>query len=578
MAPLPERERERNVTASTVLTDLPAPGVPKAATMAASAASGLLALGLPIVVLQIYDRVLPNRAVATLGALAVTLLIIMLVDLALRLLRADLIGWAAARYEHRLGCLLTQSLLNGQLLALDGDGPGVHASRLSAIDTIKAFYAGAATSVLVELPLVLISLLLVAALGGVLVCVPLAFLAAFLATGALLGRALHRSLSTRSLLDERRLNFLIELLTGIHSVKALALEEQMQRRYERLFNGVDPAVHRSAALATLLRGISESFAQAHVVAVAAAAAWLVIANQLTLGEMAACTLLCGRTLQPVMQALGLWSQYQGVRVARQRLKTGLSLPAEQRGTFRREPTGEFTLEAVGLTYKRSRQPVFNDLSLHVRAGECVGISGQDGMGKTTLVNLITGLVTPDQGRILFDGVPLDIWDRAWLRSRIGVASERSVRFDGTLLDNLTLFQGGAMAVDQAALLNRLGIEDGVARLAHGWQTPVQAGSCDAPEDLLQRIGIARVLLRQPRLMIFDDANDGLDHAGDQRMVELLRDLKGRITIILIAQRPSILALADRRLVLDHGHLRPRDAAPTIVAPASAPQMSVPSWS
>jgi ATP-binding cassette subfamily C protein LapB len=357
-------------------------------------ASSLLALGLPIVVLQVYDRVLPNQSGATLLVLTVTLVVIVLLDLGLRLLRADLTAWAAAQYEHRLGLQLSRTILRAPMNLVDRDGPGAQLGRLAAIDAIKSFYCGSAASTLLDLPIVLVSLLLVGFIGGYLVLAPLVLLILFLVIGAFLGKRLHQMLKERSEADDRRWSFLAEVFAGIHSVKALTLEEQMLRRYERLFDGVDPLVHGAAELNTTLRGISDVFSQATIVIVASAAAWLVIDQRLTLGEMAACTLLCGRTLQPALQSLGLWSQFQAVRVARRRLLQGLAMPAEVSGDMRLKLSGALRLEDVVYRHEGAERLLFDRLNLEVAANEFVGIRGGDGVGKTTLIHLLTGLVSP----------------------------------------------------------------------------------------------------------------------------------------------------------------------------------------
>ncbi|MGI9434209.1 MAG: peptidase domain-containing ABC transporter [Geminicoccaceae bacterium] len=522
--------------------------------MSASLASSVLTLGLPITVLQIYDRVLPNQSMATLGVLISTLAVILVVDVVLRIMRGQLLNWTAAKYEYQLGCALTSALLSSRLDLLERDGPGTQSRRLAAIDGIKGFYCGTAATAMFELPLVVISLLLVALIGGWLIVIPLLLTAVFLTTGWLIGGRLHIILAERSQFDDRRMNFLVELFTGIDSVKSLALEEQMRRRYERQMESADPFVYRAAYLNSTIRGLSDAFAQIMMVVVASAAAWLVIQGQMSLGEMAACTLLCGRTLQPTLQMLGLWSQYQSTRVSRAHLAAGLALPAHPSGELSPELKG--AIEIRDLTYRHAKTGalLFDGLDLSVKPGEIVGLRGGDGSGKSSLVQLLMGMATPEQGQIAFDGIPLDDIDLHCLRYQIGVVGERAPRFNGTLMENLTLFQGEDVAVDEAELLRLLGIEEAVAKLAQGYSTRVHSGSSDAPEGLLQRIGIARALLKRPKVLILDEANNNLDHEGDRCLVQLLANLRGHVTVLLITQRPSLLNISDRRLELSAGKL------------------------
>lgn len=543
---------------------IPRPSMPWTGIVTASLASSVLTLGLPITVLQVYDRVLPNQSTSTLGVLGVTLLVILLIDTCLRIFRAQLMSWTAAKYEYQLGCALTSSLLDARLDALERDGPGTQSRRLTAIDNLKGFYCGTAATAMFELPLVIISLFLVTLIGGWLVLIPVILTAIFLLIGWYVGTCLHAALSERSKIDDRRSNFLVELFTGIDSVKSLVLEEQMRRRYERLFDSVDPLVYKTASLTAVVRGMSDAFAQMMVVVVAAAAAWQVIEGRMTLGEMAACTLLCGRTLQPTLQMLGLWSQYQTTRVSQRHLTSGLSTPKYRSGDLRPSLEGAIDLQSISYRHAKTGALLFDDLNLKIRPGEFVGIQGGDGSGKSSLVQLLIGLVSPKKGEILFDDIPIQDIDLRCLRGQIGIVSERSPRFNGTIMENLTLFQGEDVAVDEAELLRSLGIEEAVARLAQGYSTRIHAGTTDASESLIQRIGIARALLNRPKILILDEANNGLDHDGDQYFAQLLENLRGKITVILITQRPSLLKLADRQLILGGGIVSvSKDRAPII---------------
>jgi ATP-binding cassette subfamily C protein LapB len=548
--------------------DLPAPSMPWGGVVAASLASSVLTLGLPIAVLQVYDRVLPNQSMSTLVMLAATLAVVLVMDALLKIFRGQLLNWTAAKYEYQLGCALTSALLDARLDRLERDGPGTQSRRLAAIDQLKSFYCGSAATAVFDLPLVVISLLLVALIGGWLIVVPLVLTALFLTTGWLIGNRLHAVLRDRDANDDRRQNFLVELFSGIDSVKALALEEQMRRRYERLLDAADPLAYRAAYLTAVVRGMSDAFAQMMVIAVAAAAAWVVIQGEMSLGEMAACTLLCGRTLQPTLHTLGLWSQYQATRVAQSQVAAGLALPPHASGSLKPAVKGAFTLSGVRYLHPKTQAVLFDGLDLEVEAGEIVGIRGGDGSGKSSLVQILMGMVRPDRGRVAYDGVPLDEIDLRCLRGQIGVVSERAPRFDGTLMENLTLFQGEDVAADEAELLRLLGIEEAVAKLAQGYATRIQAGATDASEGLLQRAGIARALLTRPKILILDEANNSLDQDGDRHLTALLSHLKGRVTVLLITQRPSLLRAADRSFEIASGKLRP------IGAPSVPSQKSV----
>ena len=551
------------MTATAETVGLPKPPMPWLGIIAASLASSVLTLGMPISVLQVYDRVLPNQSLSTLSLLTGTLLIVVVLDAVLKTFRGHLLSWTAAKYEYRLGCALTSTLLNARLDQLEQDGPGTQSRRLAAIDSLKGFYCGSAATAAFEIPIVIIALSLVTLIGGWLVIVPLTLTAIFLTIGWTIGNKLHKILAERNISDDRRSNFLIELFTGIESVKALVLEEQMLRRYERLIDGVDLHVYRAAHLTAIGRGMSDVFAQVMVVIVASAAACFVIRGEMTLGEMAACTLLCGRTLQPTLQTLGLWSQYQSTRVARQQLASGLAITPQATSYIRSELTGHIALDNVHYRHPKTGATLFDDFNLKIEPRTIVSIRGGDGSGKSSLVRLLMGLAEPDEGQVAIDGVDIKEMDLHHLRNQVAIVDERAVRFNGTLMDNLTLFQGDDVALDQPELLRLLGIEEAVARLALGYSTRIQSGTTDAQDSLMQRVSIARALLNQPKVLILDEADNSLDHEGEQYLRNLLINLRGRITILMITQRPSLMAIADQSFELYSGKLMELIASPKI---------------
>ena len=211
--------------------DSPMPGGP---VLFASLIVNLFSLALPIVILQIYDRILPNEATDTLIVLTVGLVLVLLLDGAFRTARAYVTGWNAARFEHLLGCRAIDRLLSSHIDKLERDPPGVHLDRLGAINTLRDFHGGQAKLLLVDLPFIALFLALIYVIAGWLVLVPLAIFAVLGAASALIGRLLRQALKERSLLDDRRYSFVIEILSGIHTIKLLAMEPLMLRRYERL--------------------------------------------------------------------------------------------------------------------------------------------------------------------------------------------------------------------------------------------------------------------------------------------------------------------------------------------------------
>jgi ATP-binding cassette subfamily C protein LapB len=278
---------------------------------------------------------------------------------------------------------------------------------------------------------------------------------------------------------------------------------------------------------------------------------------MTTGMLAACTLLAGRSVQPFLRAVGTWTQFQSLKVAEERYRRLMTLPAEAAPAARPMPeiSGGFSMDGVRFGYPGTARPLFEGLDLTVAAKEVVAISGGNGSGKSSLLWLAMGLLRPEQGRVLFDGLDIAQHDTRGLRTQIGYLPQRPVLFRGTILDNLTLF-GGEQHLDLAmAYARRLGLDRVLAQLPQGLDTAVGDSSFEPlPSGVRQQIVFIRSLVRRPRLILFDEANTSFDMETDQRLKGLLDDLRREAAIVLISYRPSILSIADRFLAIAEGRL------------------------
>ena len=533
--------------------------------LTASLTINVLSLALPIVILQIYDRIIPNDSVETLVFLIIGLAIVLVVDGLLRTARSYLAGWAGARFEHEAGCRAVGRLLKADLRAAEADAVGVQLDRLGAIDTLRDFYSSQGPLVLVDLPFVLLFVGLIYWIAGPLVAVPVALFGLIAIVAVLAGHRLRQAIRARSEMDERRYNFIIELLVGIHTIKAMAMETLMLRRYERLLEGNAKCIYDVTFYANMSQGIGFLSSQVTMVAVSAAGSLLVLNGQLTVGGLAACTLLAGRTMQPLLRAMGIWRQFQATRVGRDRLAEIYALAPEAPPSAKPMPEikGAIELDDVYFRYDETAEApwLLEGVSLKIEPGETIGIRGGNGVGKSSLLWLIAGALRPQQGRVLFDGTEIADRDPQSLRRQIAYLPQRGVLFDGTLLDNLTMFDAAAPAERTLEISRALGLDRVIARLPQGFDTPVGDSSTETlPGGVRQLIAIARGLLDDRRVVLFDEANTLLDHSSDEQLRRRLAQMKGTSTMVLISFRPSILKLADRVFDLSDGKLNPSTAA------------------
>ena len=538
----------------------PAPPGPGGSVLFASLIINLFSLALPIVILQVYDRILPYQATQTLLVLSVGLVVILLLDGLFRTARAYITGWNAARFEHLAACSAVDRILSSNINVFQKESPGVHLDRLAAISTLRDFHAGQAKLLVVDLPFILLFLALIYFIAGSLVLLPIGIFALLAVLAGLLGRRLRAALEERSELDDRRYSFVIEILSGIHSIKLLAMEALMQRRFERLQESTAASSYDVTQLGNLAQSLGWCFSNLTMVGVTAAGSVLVMQGQMSIGGLAACTLLAGRSVQPVLRAMGLWAQYQGIDLAKKRLARLFEMQCEAKPQPTETPAiaGNIELEELSFGYGDNHPTLFTSVSLKISAGEVIGITGASGLGKTTLLMLIMGALQPTGGRIKIDGRDIAEADLYALRRQIAYMPQTAVLFRGTILENLTLFQGST-AVDNALNAARLlGVDEAIRHLPEGYQTMVGDGAeMELPVGLRQGIGMARAIAQRPRVVLFDEANGGLDAAADNRLKSALETLKGKASIVIVSHRPSLLALADRQFDIVDGGLVPR---------------------
>lgn len=518
----------------------------------ASTFINVLALAMPITLLQVYDRIIPNSAEGTLVLLVTGVGIALILEALLRLGRSYVSGWMGARFDHLAGSAAIERLMGVSITDYDRHGAGAHLERYNALSTLKEFYAGQAILVACDLPFAVLYLGAIGYLAGHLVIVPIGIFVLFIISALVLGRKLRKSLSSRLMADDRRFSFIIEVLSGIHTVKGLAMEEQMVRRYERLQETCAEAEYKVALNSASAQSTGAFFAQVVLFGVVGYGATFVIDGALTTGGLAACTMLSGRAMQPMQKAVGIWTRLQSIELARERLRELFSMQVEKMPGLPDLPQvkGDIRLDNVTFTYGKNKDgeqlpPLFENVSIHINAGETVGISGGNASGKTSLLYLMMGVLAPSDGKVLIDDHDIAEYAPSSIRHQAAYLPQEGILFNGTILENVTMFRDDK--IDNAMEISKiLGLDSVVAHMPQGYDTKVGDGASDKlPRGFRQRIAIARALVDKPRILLFDEANTSMDGAGDATLKFLLERLKGRVTLVLVTPRPSMLNLADR---------------------------------
>lgn len=566
--------------------------------------SNVLALALPLAILQILDRVVSNQSLETLALLVVGVIIALILEEVLRSINVHITSWLGSRFEHNTSIAALERLMHVPLQHYQRDEPSVHEERVLATTMVAKFYSDQALLVLFDLPFVVIFLVLIYIIGGWLVALPIFLLLLFSCLIYYFGNWMRKQVQQRIIQDDRRQGFLTEVLSGIYSVKILTAESLMLRRYERLqamSSGLGEALIRGNALAGNM-GIL--FAQIMTVSVIFASSWLVISGKMTPGGLAACMMLSVRALQPLRRGLSVWMRYQTFVAAQDRLNQVFELPYdhdEEKPVIQPVKKGlelrNVTLSYEGENYFRldphmtpreSRNAILDkgegaallsNLSLTLEAGQYIAILGVSGSGKTSLLSLMGGLVCPDSGEILVDGLPLNSFATSSVYKEIALLPQAGTIVSGNILENLTMFDT-SLNEEALSISSKLGLNQIVAGMKSGYETNIGEGVADTlPAGVRQIITIIRALVRKPSVILFDEANISLDIHLDQLLRDYLADQKGSCSVVLVTHRPSLISLADKIYSLVDGRLHegivePRSDA-AVALSASADLLSLP---
>lgn len=523
--------------------------------LTASVILNLLTFALPLMMLQIYDRIIPRKGLESLTVLAIGVVIAIALELVMRMARTHLMSIAGEAFSKHTHKQIFARLLKTDLAKIENDPPGVHLDRISSIEKVREFRFGETAMASLDLPFAGIFLLVVA-----LIAPPLAGLVVFMLIASML---VMRHLQSTAMdlsekkhdLDRRRYSYLIEIISNIEVVKSFNLEGFMERRYERLMASTSALGANATSRANYAQAVTGAIGQYTPAIVASFGAILVIQNSITVGALAAVTLLASRIVQPVLRLSALKSSDDDVRRAEQDIEEFLSENDQVGGTLPCPQLDELELQNIGVTRIGQTKPMYNGIDLKINRGEVIVLDGGNGSGRSSLLWLIMGYFKANSGRLLINQNPIESYESADLRDRIAYLPSEPRMLAGTVLDNMTNFQPERFSEDAFEVAEALGLTDYFAKHQEGLNTKVGHGrDAGLPTSVTQRVPLVGALVGHPDLILFDEANANLDMDGDQKLLEYLTSLKGRSSIILVTQRPSYARIADRHLLLQNGEL------------------------
>jgi len=536
-----------------------------AEVLVASAVVQLLALLLPLFFQVVVDKVLVHRVESTLQVLVVGLLLVSVFEVVLSGLRSGLLNHTTSRMDVVLGARLYHHLLSLPLAFFESRRVGDVVARVRELDSLRQFVTGTALVLVIDLVFSLLVFAVMMAYSSQLTAVVALSLPLYLAVSLLSGPVLRSQIAERFRRGAENQSFLVESVSGIDTLKSMALEPSMQRRWEDQTAGYVRASFRQSLTATLATQSAQMISRFTTAAILWFGATAVIRNELSVGELIAFNLFAGRISAPVLRLFQVWQDFQQARVSLSRLGDILNAPAETDGS-RISPqrvAGRITFEQVSFRYQPDRPRALDEVSLTIAPGEVVGIVGPSGSGKSTLARLLQRLSAPENGRILVDGVDIHLLPTSVLRSRIGVVPQSTFLFNASVRDNIAL---GDPAMPMHRIVRAAEIASAhafICELPNGYDTILGEHAHMLSGGQKQRLAIARALIRDPAILIFDEATSALDYESEHAVQRNLAAICQGRTVLIIAHRLSSLSLAERILVFDRGRLTEHGSAPVL---------------
>jgi subfamily B ATP-binding cassette protein HlyB/CyaB len=512
----------------------------------------------PLFFQVVVDKVLVHRGISTLDVLLVGLVTVSIFETILGTLRTYIFSHTTNRIDVELGARLFRHLAALPLVYFGVRRVGDSVARIRELENIRQFITGSSLTLVIDLLFTVVFLVVMSWYSlwlTVIVMLSLPFYA---------GISLAVTPLFRAGLDEKfrrgaeNQAFLVEAVTGIETLKAMAVEPQMQRRWEEQLAGYVASSFRVGNLGNYASNTIQFISKLATAAILFFGAKAVMSGSMTVGELVAFNMLAARVSQPVLRLAQVWQDFHQTRLSIERLGDILNTPTEPsrqagRGTL---PAikGDIRFEQVKFRYRLDGSEILKGINLSVEAGQSVGIVGSSGSGKSTLAKLIQRLYVPESGRVLVDGIDLAMVDAAWLRRQIGVVLQENILFNRTIRENIALADPG-MSLDQVIQAAKLaGAHDFILQLPEGYDTVIGERGSTLSGGQRQRIAIARALVTNPRILIFDEATSALDLESEQAIQRNMRRICQGRTVLIIAHRLSTVRQCDRIITVEQGSI------------------------
>jgi len=536
----------------------------------ASVLINMFALASSLYIMTVYDRVVPNNAIESLWALTSMIGVVIVFDLAMKIIRGVFVDSASARIDKRVSSALFERIARHDA-NLSKTATGALAGTVRNFDMLKDAFGSASFTVFADLPFIFLFIWVLYLIGGPIAIVPALIVPLVILFGLGLQPIIKRMTELSQAQGKSKQAVMVEMISALETVKTVQGISMLRNRW------LNSVVHQSKSntktkmTSQLAAQFAQFSQQVSQVAIVVYGVFLIADGGLTMGQLIACVILSGRTMAPLGQLTGLLGRMNSALSAYKALDELLGKPSEEEEraeqVSRVTINGDVEFRNVSFTYEDQPEPVLNDISFKLKAGERLAIVGRIGSGKTTLLRLLCGLNPPDKGAVLVDNADIRHIRPDDVRRNIGVVMQNPVLFSGSIRDNILM--GNPSASDEALIeAARLsGAESFIGMLPGGFDFPLSEQGRELSVGMRQSVAIARAIVGNPNILLMDEPTAPLDSAAEAAMVENLDVVTKGLTTIFVTHRGAMLQIADKVLALENGRIAAFGPKDEVLTPA-----------
>ncbi len=510
----------------------------------------------PLFFQVVMDKVLVNHAMKTLNVIAIGLVTATLFEAALTGIRTWVFAHTSSKIDVELGARLFRHLLGLPLAYFQSRRVGDSVARIRELENIRSFLTGNALTVVLDIAFSFVFLAVMFWYSTPLTLIVIGSIPVYVVLSVVFTPMIRKRLDEKFNRSAENHSFLVETISGVDTVKAMAVEPRWTHKWDQQLAAYVTSGLSVTNVATIANGGVMLVSKLVTAAILWKGAGLVLDNALTVGALIAFNMLAGQVSSPILRLAQLWNDFQQVGISMSRLGDILNAPTEVASQRTRLPkiAGAIEFDQVSFRYRPDAADVIRQVDLKIAAGEVIGIVGRSGSGKSTLTRLVQRLYVPDRGRVLVDGHDLAVVDAVSLRQQIGVVLQENTLFNRSIRANIALASPALPLETVIEAAKLAGAHEFICELPEGYDTVVGEHGTGLSGGQRQRIAIARALITNPRVLIFDEATSSLDYESEKIIQDNMRRICLGRTALIIAHRLSAVRDAHRIIVIERGQI------------------------